>query len=65
LELRGLDGMFEPNADLPVGMTAYVPLFALTTEGRILKSEQFDQPTRISSVEELAETIPVAPACLM
>jgi hypothetical protein len=47
------DGSMERITDLPAGITSYVPLFALNSGGKVLKSKEFDELGGISSVEEL------------
>src|SRR5882672_1887035 len=44
-------------ADLPKGVTSYGPLFTWRRDGHLFKSDMFDRPTSVASVDELAKVI--------
>lgn len=53
LESVNGDGSMEGIADVPPGISSFGPFFALSGRGRVLKSEEFDEPGVVSTVEEL------------
>ena len=53
LESVNADGSMEAVADVPAGITSFGPFFALSGRGRVLKSNEFDEPRNVSTVDEL------------
>ena len=53
LESVNGNGSMEGIADVPPGITSFGPFFTLSGRGRVLKSEEFDEPGVVSAVEEL------------
>jgi sulfur-carrier protein adenylyltransferase/sulfurtransferase len=47
-------------ADLPKGVSTYGPLFAWRRDGHLFKSDVFDHPTAIASVDELINVVHAA-----
>jgi molybdopterin/thiamine biosynthesis adenylyltransferase len=53
-------GSMQEIADLPKGISTYGPLFTWRRDGHLLKSEMFDNPTKIASMDELTNVIQAA-----
>lgn len=52
--------LMQEISDLPKGLSTYGPLFTWRRDGHLFKSELFDHPTTIASVDELVNAIQAA-----